>query len=141
MTTSYVVTSSPNLPSDVAGKMDSELELYEKLLILEGRFTPGHGFLEALVAPNSTVVTEEIECVTPKGIRTVDGVEHSVDVIVCATGFDVSQRPAFPVVGRKGVDLRDFWEDSPIHYLSVAAPGFPNYFSNVTKSSCCNQAQ
>jgi hypothetical protein len=48
---------------------------------------------------------------------------------VCATGFDVSQRPAFPVIGREGLDLRDFWENMPINYLSVTAPGFPNYFS------------
>ena len=80
------------------------------------------------MAPNSTVVTEEIECVTPRGIKTVDGAEHAVDVIVCATGFDVSQRPASPVIGRNNLDLRDFWEKETINYLSVAAPGFPNYF-------------
>lgn len=93
------------------------------------RFTPGDGFLEALVADNTTVVTEDIECVTPTGIRTIDGTEYEVDAIVCATGFDVSQRPTFPVIGRDGLDLRDFWEEEPINYLSVAAPGFPNYFS------------
>jgi cation diffusion facilitator CzcD-associated flavoprotein CzcO len=103
-------------------------KLWIKLLTLS-RFTPGDGFLEALVAPNATVITEEIECVTPLGIKTVDGVEHAVDVIVCATGFDVSQRPAFPVIGRNNLDLRDFWEKEPINYLSVTAPGFPNYFS------------
>ena len=58
----------------------------------------------------------------------MDGVEHSVDVIVCATGFDVSQRPVFPVIGRDGIDLRDLWANGPVHYLSVVAPGFPNYF-------------
>lgn len=92
-------------------------------------FTPGSGYLEALVTPNVTVVCREIECITPKGIRTVDGREFEVDAIVCATGFDTSYRPAFPVIGRNGLDLRDAWKEGPRHYLSVAAPGFPNYFS------------
>lgn len=93
------------------------------------RFTPGSGFLEALVKPNATVITEEIECITPEGLRTVDGVEHKVDAIVCATGFDCSYRPAFPVIGLNGRSLAEDWKDGPRHYLSVAAPGFPNYFS------------
>ena len=86
------------------------------------------------MAPNSTVIMEEIDRITAKGIRTVDGVEHAVDVIVCATGFDVSQRPTFPVIGRDDVDLRDFWENGPIHYLSIAAPGFPNYFGTSSET-------
>ncbi|KAL2067900.1 hypothetical protein VTL71DRAFT_15998 [Oculimacula yallundae] len=92
------------------------------------RLTPGHGYLEALIEPNTAVITKGINSITSNGIRTADGVEYPVDVIVCATGFDVSQRPVFPVIGRYGVDLRDFWEDEPRNYLSVAAPGFPNYF-------------
>lgn len=98
------------------------------MLMLRPRFTPGDGFLEALVSDNTTVVSEDIECITPKGIKTADGKEYEVDVVVCATGFDVSQRPVFPVIGRNGIDLRDFWAEEPINYLSVTAPGFPNYF-------------
>lgn len=70
---------------------------------------------------------------TKKGIRTVNGVEHAVDVIVCCTGFDVSQRPTFPLIGRRGIDLRDFWEHEPINYLSVTAPNFPNYFGKFRR--------
>ena len=31
----------------------------------------------------------------------------TVDTIVCATGFDNSYRPNFPLVGRNGADLRE----------------------------------
>jgi len=55
-------------------------------------------------------------------------------VVVCATGFDTSYRPAFPVIGRNGRNLSEFWKDEPIHYMSVAAPGFPNYFSKSVVS-------
>ncbi|KAF2094890.1 FAD/NAD(P)-binding domain-containing protein [Rhizodiscina lignyota] len=92
------------------------------------RLTPGSGYLEALAADNSKVVFDTIERVNETGIVTKDGSQYDVDAIVCATGFDVSQKPAFPVMGRNGVDLRNFWKDAPIHYLSVAVPDFPNYF-------------
>lgn len=48
--------------------------------------------------------------------------------VVCATGFDVSHRPRFPVVGHNGNDLSRLWIDDPESYASVAAPHIPNYF-------------
>lgn len=99
------------------------------------RFTPGSGYLEALVAPNAQVVTQPIERITEKGIRTVDGVEYGVDVLICATGFDTSFRPRFPIIGVGGQDLAEWWRDEPVHYLSVATPGFPNYFSRSLLTS------
>ncbi|RFU28612.1 hypothetical protein B7463_g7716, partial [Scytalidium lignicola] len=92
------------------------------------RLTPGNGFLEALVQPNTTVVFSDIESITENGIMVKDGTHYDLDAIVCATGFDCSYRPAFPVIGRDGRQLSDFWKDEPIHYLSVAVPHFPNYF-------------
>lgn len=44
------------------------------------------------------------------------------------TGFDVSHRPRYPIVGRNGVDLREEWKDDPESYISVAVPHMPNYF-------------
>lgn len=60
---------------------------------------------------------------------TIDGEEYRLDAIICATGFDTSFKPAFPVIGVRGLDLATFWKDEPLHYMSIAAPGFPNYFS------------
>ncbi|PVH97427.1 hypothetical protein DM02DRAFT_685009 [Periconia macrospinosa] len=92
------------------------------------RLTPGSGYLEALTAKNSTCVFDPIDRISKSGIVTKDGREHKLDAIICATGCDVSFRPAFPITGRHNKDLRDFWKDTPTHYLSVAVPGFPNYF-------------
>jgi hypothetical protein len=49
-------------------------------------------------------------------------------IVVCATGFDVSHRPRYPLVGRNGVDLSKKWADDPESYISVAVPEIPNYF-------------
>lgn len=93
------------------------------------RPTPGNGYLEALCSENTEVVTQSIEEITPNGIKTADGVEHEVDVIVCATGFDVSWRPSYPTIGRKCRSLSEEWKDIPRTYLSITVPHFPNYLS------------
>jgi cation diffusion facilitator CzcD-associated flavoprotein CzcO len=92
------------------------------------RFSPGQGYLEALVEANVTVKTEQISEVNEKGIVMKDGSLIEPDAIICATGFDASCRPVFPLIAY-GKDLRDVWESRPRGYLSVAAAGFPNYFS------------
>ncbi|EMR70578.1 putative flavin-binding monooxygenase protein [Eutypa lata UCREL1] len=91
------------------------------------RPTPGNGFLETLCKDNVEVVPETIQEITPKGIKTADGVEHEFDVIICATGFDVSWRPQYPTIGREGKSLSEEWKDVPNTYLSVTVPHFPNY--------------
>ncbi|KAK6386901.1 hypothetical protein LTS17_000165 [Exophiala oligosperma] len=92
------------------------------------RFTPGDGYLESLLEPNVTVVTCEIDRVTETGIYLIDGRHFDLDAIICATGFDCSHRPPFPIIGRKERNLSEYWKHEPLHYMSVAAPGFPNYF-------------
>lgn len=91
--------------------------------------TPGHGYLEALAADNVVVRTDPILRMTAGGIEMVDGTHFGLDAIICATGFDNSYRPSFPVIGEGGKDLREEWREEPRSYLSVAATGFPNYFS------------
>ncbi|KAF2008609.1 putative dimethylaniline monooxygenase [Aaosphaeria arxii CBS 175.79] len=91
------------------------------------RPTPGNGYLEALCEDNVSVVSQSIEQITPKGIKTKDGVEHEFDVIICATGFDVSWRPRYPTIGRGGKSLSEEWKEIPNTYLSITVPHFPNY--------------
>ena len=94
------------------------------------RPTPAPGYLEALVAPNATIFTDAIASITPTGFVDHEGHVHAVDVIICATGFDTSWRPRFPMLNGHGVDLRDFWSDQNVtSYLSIAIPTFPNTFS------------
>lgn len=91
------------------------------------RLTPGNGFLEALTSPKCDVVWGEIESFTPTGIKSASGVETDVDMIICATGFDISFSPRFPIIGRRGINLQDKWDETPESYLSLAAADMPNY--------------
>jgi cation diffusion facilitator CzcD-associated flavoprotein CzcO len=91
--------------------------------------TPGPGYLEALVEPNVNYVTTHIKRFTATGIEAVDGTHREYDTIICATGFDLSHKPWFPVIGRNGVDLRDEWAERPHTYLSMTpGPNFPNWW-------------
>ncbi|KAM3417956.1 hypothetical protein BST61_g6168 [Cercospora zeina] len=93
------------------------------------RPTPGTGYLEALTQPNVTTFTGSgLERVTAKGFLSPDGKEHEVDVIICATGFDTSWVPRFPIVAN-GVNLQDIYREKPVGYLGVAAPRMPNYMT------------
>lgn len=95
------------------------------------RATPGPGYLESFTREDVSLVTDAIERVEETGIRTVDGKLHEVDCVVCATGFEVSHRPPWPLVGRHGISLSDAWKDEPLAYLSLAASGFPNFVSHT----------
>jgi cation diffusion facilitator CzcD-associated flavoprotein CzcO len=93
------------------------------------RQTPGPGFLEALTQDNVDLLWDEVSCITEKGIMTRSGEEKEYDVIVCATGFDTTFRPAFPLIGRNGVNLAHKWENEiPQAYFSLMVPDMPNYF-------------
>lgn len=54
------------------------------------RITPGDGYLEALVQQNVTPVHEEIEKIVPEGLVDAKGELHKVDILVCATGFNIA---------------------------------------------------
>lgn len=86
-------------------------------------------FYEAIQRPNAELVTEQIECVEPSGIRTRDGRLHELDVLVLATGFKANafMRP-MELIGRDGITLDREWADRPNAYLSVTIPDFPNFF-------------
>ncbi|KAK5720434.1 hypothetical protein LTR17_014991 [Elasticomyces elasticus] len=92
------------------------------------RITPGPGYLESFTKPNCHATNSKITHISADAVHTDDGKTHKVDVVICATGFDVSHRPRYPPVGLNGIDLRDTWKDEPESYLSVAAPDMPNYF-------------
>ncbi|OQV00216.1 hypothetical protein CLAIMM_05744 [Cladophialophora immunda] len=93
------------------------------------RITPGEGYLEAFLLPNCHITNSSITHVGENTIHTADGQAHEIDVLVCATGFDVSFRPNYPTVGRNGVDLREAWSHKPESYFSVGAKDMPNYFT------------
>jgi len=75
---------------------------------------------------------ENVELVTDKGIRTSDGTEREVDVIVTATGFAV-EKYLWPAryTGKGGTDLHRLWDegDGARAYLGMMVPDFPNLFT------------
>ncbi len=91
------------------------------------RMTPGTEYLQSLRQPNVEVVTQSVARLTEGGVVDSSGVEQKVDVVICATGFDVT-RPSYEIVGRDGRILGDEWAEFPRGYLSIMAEGFPNMF-------------
>lgn len=91
------------------------------------RLTPGDGYLNALHQDNVRTNLTPISRMTERGILTAEG-EEEFDLIVCATGFDVSFRPSWNLVGRNGVQLEEEWKDEPEAYFGMCAVDNPNYF-------------
>ncbi len=92
-----------------------------------------NAYLRTFNRANVALETAPIERITEHGVRTTDGVEHPIDVLVLATGFKVFETgnmPPFPVTGADGADLDDFWSENRFQaYQGVSVPGFPNFFS------------
>jgi cation diffusion facilitator CzcD-associated flavoprotein CzcO len=83
----------------------------------------------ALQRDNVDVITDRIESITPRGVRTVDGTEREVDALILGTGFRVSEYlSAIEIRGRDGVALNDAWRTSLRNYLGISVSGFPNLF-------------
>lgn len=95
------------------------------------RVTPGDPYMSAIQQPNVSVHFTAVDKITPQGVIGSDGLERQCDTIVCATGFDVSYRPRFPIVGRNGVSLADKWSLCPEGYMGLAIPDFPNFLTFI----------
>ncbi|MEV6558212.1 NAD(P)/FAD-dependent oxidoreductase [Nocardia sp. NPDC051756] len=85
---------------------------------------------------NVELITEPIEKITARGIKTRDGVQHNVDVLVLATGYEVFSDPETyregTVVGRDGFDLGTFYNEQGLQaYQSVSVPKLPNRWTLV----------
>ncbi|KAK5944688.1 hypothetical protein PMZ80_001888 [Knufia obscura] len=98
------------------------------------RITPGDPYMAAIQKENVDVHFTPVEKITEKGVVGGDGVERECDTIVCATGFDVSYRPRFPIVGQNGTELADKWKVCPEGYLGLAIPEFPNFLTFIGPS-------
>ena len=99
-------------------------------------FTPGckrmlisSDYYPALQKDNCKLIDWPIATISPVGIRTSDGIEHHLDAIVFATGYDVHlSGPPFPVTGLDGRVLADEWVGGAQAYKSIQAHGYPNLF-------------
>ena len=86
-------------------------------------------YYPAFNADHVTLVTDPIEAITAGGVRTTDGTERPVDVLVLATGYEANRfLSVIDVVGRDGLYLGRAWDDGPHAYRGVSVAGFPNLF-------------
>src|SRR6185369_14930428 len=100
------------------------------------RILPTNTWFPALQRENVEVVTDGIDAVTQRGVRTSDGRERALDALVLATGFQAAEAVApFPIRGRDGIDLNDAWRDGAEAYLGTTVAGFPNWFMIVGPNS------
>ncbi|MFC7497216.1 MULTISPECIES: flavin-containing monooxygenase [unclassified Nocardioides] len=68
--------------------------------------------------------------VTASSVVTTEG-EHSIDVLVLATGYDAQTGPLLAIdpVGRDGRRLSEHWAAGPRTYLGLTVAGFPNMYT------------
>ncbi len=86
-------------------------------------------YYPALQRANCKLIDWPIATLSPPGIRTSDGVEHHLDAIVFATGYDVHLTgPPFGVTGLGGRSLAAEWAGGAQAYKSIQAHGYPNLF-------------
>ena len=98
------------------------------------RITPGDPYIMAIQEPNVTCHFTEVVGITETGLVGKNGETCEVDTIICATGFDTSFKPNFPIVGRNGVALHEKWAKVPEAYMGLAVPDMPNFFTFVSAS-------
>jgi len=97
-------------------------------------YTPGckrllisNDWYASLAKDNVELISASIEEVTQTGVRTSDGVEHDLDVLVLATGFAVASFPSpLRIIGRDGIDLSDHWSNGASTDFGLTVSGYPN---------------
>lgn len=96
------------------------------------RVIPTNTYLPALARKNVDVDISGIEKITPTGIRTKDGKDIALDIIVYATGFfaysNMKKALTFQVYGTDGRNLNSEWETQAVSYKGITVSGYPNYF-------------
>ena len=87
-------------------------------------------FYQAVADPKIELITDGIERITADGIVTVDGTEHKVDAIVCATGFHVTDWYTYlEIKGAGGEDLGDRWNrEGVMAHRGITVADVPNLF-------------
>ena len=90
------------------------------------------GYYETFNRENVTLVdikTDPIERFTNRAI-VVAGVEHPLDMVIFATGYDAFTGSLFKIDirGQGGLTLKEKWDDGPVNYLGLMVSDFPNFF-------------
>ncbi len=93
------------------------------------RIIYSNDFYPTLTQPHVALVTEAITRIHATGVLMASGQQRPLDVLVCATGFDVQHSlNHLPITGRGGVTLEQAWSEGPQAHLGLTVAGFPNLF-------------
>lgn len=120
-------------------KLFKDKELEEKLIpdfaVGCKRVVPsGFRYLKTLQKDNVTIVHGSVTSFTESGCTSTSNTndeeqQHTGDVIICATGFNTSYVPRYPVVGPSARNLQTEQADSISGYMGVGIPEYPNTFT------------
>ncbi|MBX2885935.1 MAG: NAD(P)/FAD-dependent oxidoreductase [Granulosicoccus sp.] len=100
------------------------------------RYLFSDDYYPALQQPNVAVETQGIAAIDAQGIITNDGVKHTADVIVMATGYNATKLQfAERITGAHGRSLSEVWSRGQFAYLGMSIPQFPNYFTLMGPNS------
>lgn len=104
-------------------KLTPDYKVGCKRIVISNKFYP------AVNQDNVELITDGIQGITEKGVKTRDGREHELDVLILATGFKPTayMRP-IEMTGLDGKHIDDAWKDKIRTYRSVCLPDFPNNF-------------
>jgi 4-hydroxyacetophenone monooxygenase len=118
-------------------KFESRPDLLEKMIPAHPPYSArpvvvdeAYGISDALLRDNVTLVTDGIAEMNEGGLKTVDGSQYDVDVVVYATGFKPNENLwPMEVTGRDGANIHELWaKTGPEAYLGTMLPGFPNFW-------------
>lgn len=110
---------------EVRAKLTPDYTIGCKRILISSTLFP------ALMRDNSTLHAKDdaIAEFTETGLRTSQGTEVELDLIVFATGYQATDGMIpYPIAGVGGQSLTQFWDEFPRAYLGTAMPGFPNFF-------------
>jgi cation diffusion facilitator CzcD-associated flavoprotein CzcO len=105
-------------------KVTPDYQIGCKRILISNRYYP------ALSAASTELVTDPIASITSTGIRTADGTEREIDVLIVATGFETTDVPIAHHVRGEGGELMSerFARTGMAAYKGSTVPGFPNLF-------------
>lgn len=86
-------------------------------------------YYQTLRQDHVDLITLGIDEITPTGVRTRDGRDWPVDVLILATGFDSTNfLSPIELTGLQGRSLMQEWGHGAQAYLGLCVSGFPNFF-------------
>jgi 4-hydroxyacetophenone monooxygenase len=118
-----------NLQSQLADRPDLLEKMTPDYPVFSKRIVMDVGWVAMMRRDNVSLETTGIERITENAIITHDGKTVPVDIIVFATGFDVSRMVgSLRIVGRGGRNLGEEWgAEDPRAYLTTGPNSAPNH--------------